>query len=153
MIIKQTVQRHCSKIVSDVRHCLSCGVRQGVQHCQSFIWDLPTPYEVNPFVCAQACVTAGIVTNCVSVETECIPRWHHCRLPFAHTRHRDAISPTGPQRPASSPGCAAHASEPRCRNCGSGPAAMFFFSSCNIAQLMYTSSDDCLRVAGHAAHA
>ena len=53
----------------------------------------------NPFVCAQACVTAGIVTKCVSVETECIPRWHHCRLLYAHTRHRDAMSPTGPQRP------------------------------------------------------
>ena len=37
------------KIVSDARHCLSCGVRQAVQQCQSFIWDLPSPYEVNPF--------------------------------------------------------------------------------------------------------
>ena len=32
-----------------VQHCLFNDVRRAVQHCQSFIWDLPSPYEVNPF--------------------------------------------------------------------------------------------------------
>ena len=52
--IRQAVQ-HCQPFIwdlpspYDVRHRLSCGVRQAVQHCQPFIWDLPSPYDVNPF--------------------------------------------------------------------------------------------------------